>query len=324
MAQSRLIKVALLVVALALVVQVFGEDTELRDERDMLENVSDSGEKFGFQAEVSRMLNIIINSLYTNKEIFLRELISNASDALDKVKYLLLTDKESLKDSADVEFEIRIQPDPDNKMIHVTDTGIGMTREELVTNLGTIAQSGTRGFIEKMKETADANLIGQFGVGFYSSFLVADAVSVATKSPFSDKQYIWQSRADDSFSITEDPRGVTLKRGTRISLLLKDDTEEFLQEDRLRDMIKRYSEFINFPIYLYTAKEVEKEIEIEEEEEQAPEEGEKKEEDNADQEKDDAEAQEEKPKKKKTKTVTETEYAWELVNQNKPDRKSVV
>lgn len=188
----------------------------------------------------------------------------------------------------------QIQPDPDNKMIHVSDTGVGMTRDELVTNLGTIAQSGTRGFIEKMKETADSNLIGQFGVGFYSSFLVADAVSVTTKSALSDKQYIWHSRADDSFSITEDPRGVTMKRGTRISLYLKEDTEEFLQEDRLRDMIKRYSEFINFPIYLYTAKEVEKEIEIE-----------------------DPDATPDDPKTT-TKTVTETEFSWELVNQNKP------
>lgn len=291
------------------------DDQDLSSEQKAFEAVASKGTKHGFQSDVSRMMQIIINSLYTNKEIFLRELISNASDALDKARYLILTERDSITDPS-IDYEIRIQPDPENRMLHITDTGVGMNREELVANLGTIAQSGTRNFLDKMKDGMDNNLIGQFGVGFYSAFLVADKVTVASVSATGKEQFLWQSQADDTFVVSVDPRGNTLKRGTRISLHLKDDCEEYLQEDKLRDLIRRYSEFINFPIYLYTSKEVEKEVEVEETEappkkvrEEKPEPAEGEEEDDV---------EEEVAPTKKTKTITETVYEWQLVNENKP------
>lgn len=198
------------------------------------------------------MMKLIINSLYKNKEIFLRELISNASDALDKVRFLSLTDKSVLGEFADL--RISIHADAANKVLHITDSGIGMTRDDLIKNLGTIAKSGTSEFLQKMQEsqTADASsLIGQFGVGFYSAFLVADVVVVTTKNN-EDKQYIWESDAS-SFSIVEDPRGNTLGRGTTISLHLKEEAQEFLEEESLRSLIRKYSEFINYPIYLFVS-----------------------------------------------------------------------
>eukprot|EP00043_Microstomoeca_roanoka_P009947 m.94818 g.94818 ORF g.94818 m.94818 type:complete len:496 (-) comp14741_c0_seq2:804-2291(-) len=221
-------------------------------------------ENYEFQAEVNRMMKLIINSLYKNKEIFLRELISNASDALDKIRFLSLTDASVLGDTKDL--HIKIHVDKDKGVLHITDTGIGMTRQDLINNLGTIAKSGTSEFLAAVSEgSADAgSLIGQFGVGFYSAFLVADTVVVTTKHN-DDKQYIWTSDAS-SFSIVEDPReDEQLGRGTRISLFLKEEAKEFLQENRIRDLVRKYSEFINFDIFLYTSKEVEIDVEAEEE-----------------------------------------------------------
>lgn len=212
---------------------------------------------FQFQTEVNRMMKLIINSLYKNKEIFLRELISNASDALDKIRFQSLTDDSALVATPDLKIEIRA--DRASGLLHFTDTGVGMTRDDLMRNLGTIAKSGTSDFVNAL-EKSDLNMIGQFGVGFYSSFLVADLVSVTSKHN-DDKQWIWESTGDSSFTITEDPNGDTLKRGTRITLYLKEDADSFLEESTLRELIQKYSEFINYPIYLWTTTVVEKDDE---------------------------------------------------------------
>merc|ERR1712117_506462 len=187
----------------------------------------ESSEKHVFQAEVNRMMKLIINSLYRNKEVYLRELISNASDALDKIRLLSLTDKTVL--SSTDEFSIKIKADKENHVLSITDTGIGMTKEDLINNLGTIAKSGTADFLSKIQEASSTqefnDMIGQFGVGFYSAFLVADKVVVTTKHN-NDKQYIWESDAE-SFTVVEDPRGDTLKRGTTVTLVLKEEAYDF-------------------------------------------------------------------------------------------------
>jgi len=283
-----------------------------------VKQMRDSAEKHAFQAEVNRMMKLIINSLYRNKEVFLRELISNASDALDKVRLLSLTDKSVL--DATPELSIKIKADKDNHILTITDTGIGMTKQDLINNLGTIAKSGTADFLGKLQEAAATpefnDLIGQFGVGFYSAFLVADKVVVTTKNN-DDGQYIWESDAA-SFSISEDPRGPTLKRGTQISLYLKEESYDFLEQDTVRDLIKKYSQFINFNIYLWgsSTKTVEEPIE-EEEEEKTEDEVEEptKEEDDEGAVEEDTEDEEKKPK---TKKVEKTTWDWELCNEAKP------
>ncbi|KAJ8637126.1 hypothetical protein MRB53_011393 [Persea americana] len=264
-----------------------------------------SGEKFEYQAEVSRLLDLIVHSLYSHKEVFLREVVSNASDALDKLRFMSVTEPSLLGDAG--ELEIRIKPDPENGTITITDTGIGMTKEELIDCLGTIAQSGTSKFLKAIKENkdvgADNGLIGQFGVGFYSAFLVADRVVVSTKSPKSDKQYVWESVADSSsYVIREetDPEKL-LRRGTQITLYLRtDDKYEFVEPTRIQGLVKNYSQFVSFPIYTWQEKS--RTVEVEEEEE--PKEGE--------------EAKPEGEKKKKKKTVTEKYWEWELANETKP------
>ncbi|XP_009767250.1 heat shock protein 90-5, chloroplastic [Nicotiana tabacum] len=262
------------------------------------------GETHEYQAEVSRLLDLIVHSLYSHKEVFLRELVSNASDALDKLRFLSLTEPSLLGDSG--ELEIRIKPDPDNGTITITDTGIGMTKEELIDCLGTIAQSGTSKFLKALKENkdlgADNGLIGQFGVGFYSAFLVAQKVVVSTKSPRSAKQYVWESVADSSsYVIREETNPENLlSRGTQITLYLRDDDKyEYSEPKKIQDLVKNYSQFISFPIYTWQEKS--RTIEVEEEEE--PKEGEEK-------------TEEEKKKIKKTKT--EKYWDWELTNETKP------
>ncbi|XP_069675005.1 endoplasmin [Periplaneta americana] len=281
-----------------------------------MKELREKAEKFTFQAEVNRMMKLIINSLYRNKEIYLRELISNASDALDKIRLLSLTDK-SVLDTTD-ELSIKIKADKDNHVLHIIDTGIGMTKTDLVNNLGTIAKSGTADFLSKMQEASTAqdmnDLIGQFGVGFYSSFLVAERVVVTTKHN-DDKQYIWESDAS-SFTIVDDPRGDTLKRGTQVSLHLKEEAYDFLETDTLKNLVKKYSQFINFPIYLWNSKAVKVEEPIEEDEEpEAKDETEKTEDAEDDDTKVEEDKQEEKPK---TKTVEKTVWDWEVLNDNKP------
>ncbi|CAG7818521.1 unnamed protein product [Allacma fusca] len=278
-----------------------------------IKELRDKSEKFQFQAEVNRMMKLIINSLYKNKEIFLRELISNASDALDKLRLLALTDKSLL--AATEELSIRIKADKENHKLDITDTGIGMTKEELIKNLGTIAKSGTSDFLNKMQDAANAgelnDLIGQFGVGFYSTFLVADRVVVTSKS-HEDIQHIWESDAAQ-FSVADDPRGDTLKRGTSVSLQMKPEAMNYLEERTLRDLVQKYSQFINFPIYLWTEKTVEEEVPLEDGDE--AEKPEKKEDDIED----DAQVEEAKDDDKpKTKKVSKTVYDWELINDSKP------
>ena len=233
-------------------------------------------------------------------------------------RLLSLSDKSVL--SATDELSIRIKADKDNHLLTITDTGIGMTKQDLVTNLGTIAKSGTADFFSKLQDSTDAqemnDLIGQFGVGFYSAFLVADKVIVTTKHN-DDKQYIWESDAS-SFSVVEDPRGDTLKRGTAITLVLKEEAYDYLEQDSIKDLVKKYSQFINFNIYMWTSKteQVDEPIDDEDEEPTADEEEEKKEDED-----EDAAVEEEKDeeeKKPKTKKVSKTTWDWELVNGNKP------
>merc|ERR1711966_319231 len=264
-------------------------------ERKVLE---DSGTKQEFQAEVGRLMDIIINSLYSKKEIFLRELISNASDALDKIRFLSLTDPKVLGEGDQAKLEIRISADKKAGTITLADTGIGMTKDDLNNNLGTIAKSGTSSFLEKMAKEGDMNLIGQFGVGFYSVYLIADSVTVVTKNNDDDQQ-VWVSAADASFTISKDPRGNTLGRGTKITMKGKEDATEYLEEDQLRTLIKRYSEFINFPIYLQVTKT--EEIEVPDEDAEKEEE-EKKDDDEVDV-SDVDEEEEEKEDKPKTKKI---------------------
>ncbi|KAF0913803.1 hypothetical protein E2562_024890 [Oryza meyeriana var. granulata] len=263
-----------------------------------------AGEQFEYQAEVSRLLDLIVHSLYSHKEVFLRELVSNASDALDKLRFLSVTDSSVLSDGG--ELEIRIKPDPDAGTITITDTGIGMTKDELKDCLGTIAQSGTSKFLKALKENkdlgADNGLIGQFGVGFYSAFLVAEKVVVSTKSPKADKQYVWEAVADSSSYVIKeetDPEKM-LTRGTQVTLFLRDDDKyEFADPARIQGLVKNYSQFVSFPIYTWQEKS--RTVEVEEEEE--PKEGEEA-----------AEGE----KKKKKKTITEKYWDWELANETKP------
>ncbi|CAI5529472.1 unnamed protein product [Closterium sp. Naga37s-1] len=260
-----------------------------------------ASETFTYQAEVNRLMDLIVHSLYSHREVFLRELVSNASDALDKLRFLSVTDPALM--AADSELAIRIKADPAAGTITITDTGIGMTKEELMDSLGTIAQSGTAKFVQAIKEKqekegeVDSNLIGQFGVGFYSAFLVADRVTVRTKSAKGDKQWVWEAEADQStYTVREDADGEQLARGTSIQLHLKDDQKaEYSDPSRLASLVKNYSQFIGFPIYMWQEQTRSKE---EEYEEAAKEEGE--------------------PPVKKTRTVEEKYSDWVLENDTKP------
>lgn len=324
--------------------------------------MSKTQEKFEFQSDIARLMKVVVSHLYHDRDVFLRELLSNSGDALEKLRFASLTDPKVL-DSAPA-LNITIVADVPSKRLIIRDSGVGMTKEELQKNLGTIARSGTSEFLSKLEKGNEkasgtsSNLIGQFGLGFYSSFLVADRVLVSSKSNEDDKQWVFESNADAAeFKISEDPRGNNLGRGTEITLYMKDDALDFLQVDKLKELIATHSEFsTTAPIYVWTEKEIEVPVEEEpkkegESEGEASEKKDEKDEsesesesedtkkdkdddddsddeddvkvDDADSKEDDAEDEE--SKKPKTKTIKKHE--WEQVNTKGPiwvrDSKSV-
>ena len=241
--------------------------------------------------------------------MFLRELISNASDALDKVRFLSIKDPSALGSTDELKIEVKC--DPDANTIVIQDSGIGMSKSELLESLGTIARSGTAKFMEAIKQSqdasaGDASLIGQFGVGFYSSFLVADKVRVQTKSKDDDTQWVWESAIGSvSYTVSEDAAEEKFERGTKITLFLKDDCKEYNDHMKIRDLIRQYSEFIGFPIQLWTTKSVTKQVVDDEATEKKKKELEEKGESTEDLE-------------PVMKTDYETVWDWTLQNENKP------
>ncbi|VDM17025.1 unnamed protein product [Hydatigera taeniaeformis] len=268
---------------------------------ESLQKLTEKSDEHLFSAEVPKMMKLIINSVYSNKEIFLRELVSNAADAVENIRFQSITNADVLSSLSDL--SIMIKANQHEKTISIRDTGIGMTREELVKNLGTIAKSGTSELLSKLSEgngSAPTDLIGQFGVGFYSAFLVSDRVTVISKHN-DDDQYVWESDST-SFKIAKDPRGNTLGRGTEVILHVKEEAKEYLQQDVLRKILQKYSQFVMCPIKLWESRTENVEEDTEDEKVDSSDEI--------------SVVEEDKPKSKRT--VEKTVWDWVQLNDLKP------
>ena len=280
-------------------------------------------ETFTFQAEMSQLMSLIVNNFYSNKDVFLREMISNCSDAIDKVKHT------HLLNGTVEEYGIKIRAYKEENMLSIEDNGVGMTKEDLCNNLGTIAHSGTKVFTEALK-SKDMNLIGQFGVGFYSAFLVADKVRVITQVEGEQQSNIWESTCNSTYTVSVDANNLLLHRGTRIDLFLKEDLHEYLDTNRLQEIIRKHSNFIIYPIVLWVEKTKTEEVTDDEAEEEIEEDNNEVNDDvntvdleespkiqEVADEEDESEV-EKKEKPKKTKQVTSTYNDWEHLNTQKP------